>query len=330
MDHNDVVVLGSANADLVIAVDRRPGAGETVLGGDVRVLAGGKGANQAVAAGRLGARVSFIGCVGDDDHGRLLRASLVAAGVDATWLRVGDKPTGTAVVLITPDGDNSIVVSPGANARVSSQDVEAAREVLGSARVLVLQRETDPAVSADAAAITDATGGRVVLSLAPSGPVPQRLLATADPILVNEQEARDVIATHPAYADRTQSAVGADAENGGSGEELARMLLRTGARSVVVTLGAAGAVAADARGAVRVPSPVVEAVDTTGAGDALAGALAYRLAAGDDLTTALRFAVRVAAVSVTRPGAQPSYPSRAELHSPAEPAERTEPAEPAE
>ncbi|HST85520.1 MAG TPA: ribokinase [Kineosporiaceae bacterium] len=321
MNHNDVVVLGSANADLVIAVDRRPDAGETVLGGDVRVLAGGKGANQAVAAGRLGARVSFIGCVGDDDHGRLLRASLVAAGVDVTWLRVGDNPTGTAVVLITPDGDNSIVVSPGANARVSSRDVEAARAVLGSARVLVLQRETDPAVSADAAAITEAAGGRVVLSLAPSGPVPQRLLATADPILVNEQEARDLIATHPAYAAAgAQPALGAGAENGHSGEELARTLLRTGARSVVVTLGAAGAVAADSRGVARVASPVVEAVDTTGAGDALAGALAHRLAAGDDLTTALRFAVRVAAISVTRPGAQPSYPSQAELHSPAEPA----------
>jgi ribokinase len=304
MDHNDVVVLGSANADLVIAVERRPEAGETVLGGDVRVLAGGKGANQAVAAGRLGARVGFIGCIGDDDHGRLLRASLRDAGVDDALLRVGDRPTGTAVVLITPDGDNSIVVCPGANARLSGRDVEAAREVLGRAQVLVLQRETDPAVSADAAAITDAAGGRVVLSLAPSGPVPQRLLATADPILVNEQEARDLIAAHPAFT---------GSENTDSGAELAECLLRTGARSAVVTLGAAGAVAADSRSVVQVPSPVVEAVDTTGAGDALAGALAYRLAAGDDLTTALRFAVRVAAISVTRAGAQPSYPTQTEL-----------------
>ncbi len=311
MDSNDVVVLGSANADLVITVDRRPGAGETVLGGEVRVLAGGKGANQAVAAGRLGARVSFIGCVGDDDHGRLLRESLQDAGVDVTWLRVGDRPTGTAVVLITPDGDNSIVVSPGANARLSGRDIEAARDVLGRARVLVLQRETDPVVSADAAAITDAAGGRVVLSLAPSGPVPQRLLATADPLLVNEQEARDLIAAHPRAS--SSGAICSGGETGSGGSELANALRRTGARSVVVTLGAAGAVAADSRGVVRVASPVVDAVDTTGAGDALAGALAHRLAAGDDLTTALRFAVRVAAISVTRPGAQQSYPVAAEI-----------------
>jgi ribokinase len=296
---SDVMVLGSANADLVIAVERRPTAGETVLGGDLTVVPGGKGANQAVAAGRLGARVGFVGCVGDDDHGRLLRASLQQAGVDVTLLRTGSDPTGTAVVLITPDGENSIVVSPGANGRLTSDDVEAARARLAQARVLVLQRETDPTVSADAAEITAAGGGRVLLSLAPSGPMPSRLLAIADPILVNEQEARDLLA---GSADHTSS-----------GEDLAAAILRTGIRSVVVTLGAEGAVAAGPWGATRVASPVVSAVDTTGAGDALAGALAHRLAAGDDLVEALRFAVRVAAFSVTRPGAQPSYPFAAEL-----------------
>jgi ribokinase len=296
---SDVMVLGSANADLVIAVERRPTAGETVLGGDLTVVPGGKGANQAVAAGRLGARVGFVGCVGDDDHGRLLRASLQQAGVDVTLLRTGSDPTGTAVILITPDGENSIVVSPGANGRLTSDDVEAARARLAQARVLVLQRETDPTVSADAAEITAAGGGRVLLSLAPSGPMPSRLLAIADPILVNEQEARDLLA---GSADHTSS-----------GEDLAAAILRTGIRSVVVTLGAEGAVAAGPWGATRVASPVVSAVDTTGAGDALAGALAHRLAAGDDLVEALRFAVRVAAFSVTRPGAQPSYPFAAEL-----------------
>jgi ribokinase len=296
---SDVMVLGSANADLVIAVERRPTAGETVLGGDLTVVPGGKGANQAVAAGRLGARVGFVGCVGDDDHGRLLRASLQQAGVDVTLLRTGSDPTGTAVILITPDGENSIVVSPGANGRLTSDDVEAARARLAQARVLVLQRETDPTVSADAAEITAAGGGRVLLSLAPSGPMPSRLLAIADPILVNEQEARDLLA---GSADHTSS-----------GEDLAAAILRTGIRSVVVTLGAEGAVAAGPWGDTRVASPVVSAVDTTGAGDALAGALAHRLAAGDDLVEALRFAVRVAAFSVTRPGAQPSYPFAAEL-----------------
>ena len=296
-----VVVVGSANADLVIALDRRPAAGETVLGGDLVVTPGGKGANQAVAAGRLGATVGFVGCVGDDAHGRLIRSSLESAGVDPTGLRTGSAPTGTAVVLVTPDGDNSIVVSPGANAQLGLADVEAERERLTRARVLVLQREVDAEVSAAAAAITDGAGGRVLLSLAPSGPIPRALLLRADPVLVNEQEARDLI----------ESTTG----DGGpsSARELALAVLATGPRSAIVTLGAAGAVAADARGVVIAEAPAVTAVDTTGAGDALAGALAWRLAAGDDLATALPIAVRVAALSVTRAGAQPSYPTVTEL-----------------
>jgi ribokinase len=300
----DVVVVGSANADLVIAVSRRPAAGETVLGGDLVVVPGGKGANQAVAAARLGARVSFVGRIGDDDHGRLLRSSIRAAGVDDALLRTAPSPTGTAVVLVTPDGDNSIVVSPGANGRLDETDLEVSRDVLSRAKVLVLQREISPEISAAAAAITDAGGGRVVLALSPSGPMPQSLLDLADPVMVNEQEAWDLIGTHPATPATPA---------GSGGEQLALAVLATGARSVVVTLGAAGAIAADARGAVRVSSPAVTVVDTTGAGDALTGALAWRLAAGDDLRAALGIAVRVAALSVTRAGAQPSYPSAAEL-----------------
>ncbi len=300
-----VVVVGSANADLVIAVDRRPAAGETVLGGDLVVTPGGKGANQAVAAARLGAAVSFVGCVGDDDHGRLIRSSVRSAGVDPAGLRTGSAPTGTAVVLITPDGDNSIVISPGANGQLSLDDVEAQAERLAGARVLVLQREVDAEVSAAAAAITHQAGGRVLLSLAPSGPVPRALLLQADPVLVNEQEARDLIAAEGLPGPST---AGLEA-----GPELARAVRATGPRSAVVTLGAAGAIAVDDRGLVTAPAPPVSVVDTTGAGDALAGALAWRLAEGDDLATALPIAVRVAALSVTRPGAQPSYPWAGEI-----------------
>lgn len=291
-----IAVVGSANADLVIAVARRPGAGETVLGGDLVVTPGGKGANQAVAAARLGGQVHFVGCVGDDEHGRLLRASLRAAGVNETRLRIGSAPTGTAVVLVTPDGDNSIVVSPGANGQLSGRDIEAAADLLARVGVLVLQREIDPEVSAAAAAITEAGGGRVLLALSPTGPMPQRLLASADPVVVNEQEALDLIG-----------------QSSGAGEDSARALLALGPRSAVVTLGPAGAVAADRNGVVRVEAPSVRAIDTTGAGDALTGALACRLAAGDDLPQALRIAVRVAALSVTRTGAQPSYPTAAEV-----------------
>lgn len=288
-----VVVFGSANADLVVAVSRRPEAGETVIGADIVVTPGGKGANQAVAAARLGARVHFVGCVGDDGHGRLLHSSLHQAGVDVHLLRVTSAPTGSAVVLVTPDGENSIVVSPGANARLGAQDVEAARNVLRAAAVLVLQREVDPAASAAAAAITSAVGGRVMLSLAPSGPVPQALLQLADPVIVNRQEALDLTGRALPACD----------------EDLALAVLALGAPSAVVTLGPDGVVAADPSGVIRVAAPPVRAVDTTGAGDALAGALACRFAAGDDLTTALQIAVRVAAQSVTVGGAQPSYPT---------------------
>jgi ribokinase len=298
-----VVVLGSANADLVVALDRRPLAGETVLGSDLVTMAGGKGANQAVAAARLGTPVSFVGCVGDDDHGRMLRSSLRAAGVDDAFLHIRGVPTGVAIVLLTPDGDNSIVVSSGANATLNHADVETARELLAGAAVLVLQREVDPAVSAAAAAIVDDAGGRVVLALAPSGPVPRRLIALADPLIVNEQEALDLIDSNgrPGTGGKL------------TGEELAEAVRAAGSRSAVVTFGAAGAVAAEPGRVVRVATIEVTAVDTTGAGDALTGALAGRLAAGDDLVTALRLAVRVAAFSVTRAGAQPSYPSAAEL-----------------
>jgi ribokinase len=216
--------------------------------------------------------------------------------VNETRLRIGSAPTGTAVVLVTPDGDNSIVVSPGANGQLSGRDIEAAADLLARVGVLVLQREIDPEVSAAAAAITEAGGGRVLLALSPTGPMPQRLLASADPVVVNEQEALDLIG-----------------QSSGAGEDSARALLALGPRSAVVTLGPAGAVAADRNGVVRVEAPSVRAIDTTGAGDALTGALACRLAAGDDLPQALRIAVRVAALSVTRTGAQPSYPTAAEV-----------------
>jgi len=288
-----VAVVGSANADLVVPVSRRPGAGETVLGGDLRTLPGGKGANQAVAAARLGAAVAFVGRVGHDAHGELLLASLTAAGVDVSGVRRDPAPTGVAVITVTPDGDNSIVVAPGANARVRPDD--ARQPAVAAAAVLLLQREIDPDASLAAARHC---GGLVVLSLAPSGPVPAELLARTDVLVVNEHEAADLLgpggpATTP--------------------ERAAARLRDRGPAAVVVTLGAAGAVAVDAAGTHRAAAPRVVVVDTTGAGDAFTGALGWRLAAGDGLAAALDVAVRVGALAVTRAGAQPSFPDAAEL-----------------
>jgi ribokinase len=273
----DVMVLGSANADLVVEVDRRPAAGETVLGSDTVVLPGGKGANTAVAAGRLGARVGFLGAVGADANGNLLLDSMRSAGVDVSLVRRRDRPTGAAYITVTPDGENSIVVSPGANAALTESDVD-----LGTARVLVVSLEIPIAVVEHAVARAAEAGVRVVLNLSPVATLSAATMSTLDPLVVNEHEAAWLL-DGPADPAR---------------------LLDLGPRSAVVTLGARGAVVAGTGGTHEIPAPRVTPVDTTGAGDAFTGALAVGLAKGDGLPEAAALAVRVAADSVTRPGAQ--------------------------
>ena len=296
-----MVVVGSANADLVVKVVRRPGAGETVLGGELVTLPGGKGANQAVAAARLGASTAFIGRVGQDAHGQLLLDSLRSDGVDVTAVTTGAEPTGVAIIYLTPDGDNSIVVAPGANGTLAPEHVRGT--AVATAEVLLLQREVDPGTSLAAAL---ACGGQVVLNLAPSGPMPAQLLARTDVLVVNQHEAADLLAA----AGLLDPAAPAGPEGPADAAELLRGL---GPAAVVVTLGADGAVAVDASGRYRARSPRVPVVDTTGAGDAFTGALGWRLAAGDDLATALEVAVKVGALTVTRTGAQPSFPTAAEM-----------------
>ena len=282
-----IAVVGSINLDVVVAVERHPAPGETVLGGDRRELPGGKGANQAVAAARLGAEVAFVGRVGPDDAGRRLRDGLAAEGVDVTHVRVDpDAPTGMALIAVDGAGENTIVVSSGANARVGAADVEAARDVLASAVVTLVQHEVSE--EAVAAAIA-AAGGAVVLNPAPARP----LVAAVDVLVPNRGELE-------ALAGRSGDPV-----------ELARALPL--ARAVVVTLGSEGAVIVDGERVERVPAPRVDAVDTTGAGDAFCGALAQALDAGAELAEAARWATRAAAASVTRPGAQGGLPRASEL-----------------
>ncbi|TDD82295.1 PfkB family carbohydrate kinase, partial [Actinomadura rubrisoli] len=163
----EVVVVGSANADLVVAVDRRPGPGETVLGSDLAVHPGGKGANQAVAAARLGGRVGIVGRVGDDPHGDLLRGALGGAGVDLTHLSTTPGPSGVALITVGPDGDNSIIVSPGANARLTPADAAGAREMIAAASVVSFQMEIPLPTIVAAARMASAAGVRVVLNLSP-------------------------------------------------------------------------------------------------------------------------------------------------------------------
>ncbi|MFF7142449.1 ribokinase [Streptomyces nodosus] len=292
----DLLVVGSANADLVVRVERRPAAGETVLGSDLVVHPGGKGANQAVAAARLGARTALLARVGDDGHGELLLRSQRAAGVDTAGVLAGGAPTGVALITVDPSGDNSIVVSPGANARLTPEDVRAASGLLGSSRVVSAQLEI-PLETVVEVVRNLPSGTRFVLNPSPPRPLPAELLAACDPLIVNEHEARVI----------------AGGEPDGSPEDRAAALLALGPRSVVVTLGAQGALVATGETMTRVPSVKVDAVDTTGAGDAFTAALAWRLGTGSPLPEAAAFAARVGAAAVTRPGAQESYPTAAEV-----------------
>ncbi|MFD2417983.1 ribokinase [Amycolatopsis pigmentata] len=285
---HDLLVVGSANVDLVVPADRRPGAGETVLGGDTVVSPGGKGANTAVAAARLGADVALAGAIGDDAYGTILTESLRGAGVHTDLLRTVHRPTGVAYITVTPDGENSILVSTGANAELAPADVEGASS---GAKVVVASLEVPLPTVERAITVAAGAGARTLLNLSPAADVGETVLAAVDVLVVNEHEAAWLL---------------------GSSAEPAR-LLELGPRAAVVTIGARGALVATPSGTVEIAAPKVKAVDTTGAGDAFTGALAAALADAEELETAARRAAEVAAISVTRPGAQPSYPSAQEL-----------------
>ncbi|TQJ53225.1 ribokinase [Streptomyces sp. NBC_00080] len=293
----DLLVVGSANADLVIDVERRPAAGETVLGSDLAVHPGGKGANQAVAAARLGARTALLARVGDDAYGRLLLDSQRAAGVDTAGVLVGGAPTGVALITVDPSGDNSIVVSPGANGRLTPADVRAAAGLLHASRVVSAQLEI-PLETVVEVVRNLAPDSRFVLNPSPPRPLPAEVLAACDPLIVNEHEAKVILG---------EAGVSEDPE------DWARLLLAKGPRSVVVTLGSEGALVASVEGVSRVPSVKVAAVDTTGAGDSFTAALAWRLGTGSSLAEAAAYAARVGAVAVTGRGAQESFPTAQEV-----------------
>jgi ribokinase len=285
-----VVVVGSINEDVELLVARAPKPGETLTAQRTARRPGGKGANQAVAAARAGARVRMIGRIGADPAGARMLEALREEHVDTHAVAaLPGVPTGTAYITVTADGENTIVLERGANARLSPGDVAAEREAFAGAAVMLAQLEvpTD-AVTAAVRAAHDA-GVRTVVTLAPAQAVPDELLAGLDPLLVNEHEAGFLLGDDDVAEDP---------------EECARRLLSLGPRSVVITLGAAGAVVADATGVWRTPAGTVdEVVDTTGAGDAFAGALAAALADGASLADAVAAGMAAGAQAVGRVGA---------------------------
>ena len=298
----DVVIVGSANADLVLTVAQHVSPGETALALGRADHAGGKGLNQAVAAARAGARAAFIAAVGEDEPGRMLRAVVAEAGIDSTRIRTSDEPTGLAVVMVDEDGENSIIVASGANATLILKDDDEA--LVRAAKVLVLQLEVPLDTVQAAAAAAHHAGVRVVLNAAPSRPLPRSLLDSVDVLVVNEHEARAVLA-----ADREPDDTGPDA----TPEALCRRLSEL-VPAVIVTLGAAGALLAETGHApVRVAAPRATVVDTTGAGDTFTGALAAALAGGASLQDAAWFGSCAGSLAVETGGAVPSIPLRAAI-----------------
>jgi ribokinase len=292
----DVFVVGSINQDFVLSVERRPAPGETVTDARLATHNGGKGANQAAAAAILGAGVTFLGRVGDDGFGEPLVRALAERGVDTSLVEeVPDASTGTAFITVTPDGENAITVAPGANRRLTVEDVDAASGKIGEAKVLVAQMEVPPEVVRRAVEVAAANETRALLNLAPPFEVPQALLEKLDPLVLNEHEAAFLLG---------ESVEGIDGALSAASE-----LWNLGPRSVVVTVGKEGAVFSQGESAEHLTAPRVEVVDTTGAGDAFVGALAARLADDAPLEDAVAYAVRAGAAAVTKEGAQGALPT---------------------
>lgn len=293
-----VCVIGSANVDYAVSLPRLPRPGETVSGGTLLVNLGGKGANQAVAARRLGGEVKLVGRVGDDAAGAEIRSRLGEMGIDVAGLvALPGVATGTALIVVDAEGRNQIAVAPGANHRL---DVEGARRdeaAIGWAEVLVCQLETPLPVVGWALERARSLGVVTVLNPAPAQTLPDEMLALVDYLTPNEHEAALLS--------------GCEVTDAESAREAALRLLGRGAGTVVVTLGDKGALVCDGESAAHFPAFPVKAVDTTAAGDAFNGALAVGLAAGGTLDHAIPLANAAAALACTRPGAQASLPDRA-------------------
>jgi len=295
-----IVVVGSSNTDMIIKAHRIPKPGETVIGGEFSIAAGGKGANQAVAAARAGGKVSLVARVGDDMFGQQAVEGFRSDSIDIRHvLQDSDAPSGVALIFVDEGGENSIAVASGANARLTSSDVLAARDLITSADVLVTQLETPLSTVQAAAELAHEANVRVILNPAPAQPLGEEILRHVSVLTPNETEA--------------ELLTGIEVTDDAGAEAAAETLAAMGVGAILITLGPRGAFILDADHRGLVPGFEVEAVDTTAAGDVFNGALAVALGEGRSLAQAARFANAAAALSVTKLGAQPSAPTREEI-----------------
>jgi ribokinase len=301
MPPRHVVVIGSVNMDLVVRTRMLPRPGETVIGRDFAEVPGGKGANQAVAAARLGARTTMIGCVGDDLFGQRLRQSLVSEHVDVRHLAtVAECSSGVAVICVEDSGQNCITVVPGANARLMPDMLQPMSDLIRQADVLLLQLEIPVETVLAAMTLARQHGILTVLDPAPAIQAAPPHLLQVDVLCPNETEA-EVLS-------------GIDVHTEGDAARAARRLQTLGARQVIITMGERGALLCDASGVCEmVPACIINPVDTTAAGDAFAAAVAVQLAEQHDLRQSVRFACAAGAAAASRMGAQPSLPNRRDI-----------------
>ncbi|MCD8093634.1 MAG: ribokinase [Bacteroides sp.] len=297
---NRIVVIGSSNADLVVNTDRAPGGGETVLGNEFTVNHGGKGANQAIAALRIGGSVSFVSKVGNDIFGSQMRRHFEEEGMDVSYVFT-DMSAASGVALITVDSraENRIVVVPGANNNLSKEDIDKARLVVEQSEIIVLQLEIPMVSVRYAVRLATSLGKKMIVNPAPACPLSEELLRDLYLITPNETEAG--ILTGIPVVDKD------------SAQKAATALLQQGVQNVVITLGAKGALVHNSKMSMFIPAYQVKAIDTTAAGDVFNGALAVALSEGRTLPDAASFACAASAISVTRSGAQNSIPFRNEL-----------------
>ncbi|HEY9100591.1 ribokinase [Chitinimonas sp.] len=295
-----VCVLGSLNMDLVMRLPRVPDAGETLIGHQFNTYGGGKGANQAMACAKLGGQAAMMGRVGDDDFGRALHGALQEAGVDTQELKLlKTVETGVAMIMVDDAAQNRIVLAQGANLHILPADIDQRADLIGEARLLICQLEIPLETNRRAIALAHTRGVPVLLNPAPAASLPADMLAQVSYLVPNETEAS--LLTGTTVSDLASAAVAA------------RQLRAMGCRHVLITLGAQGVLIADDKGIRHWPALQVKAVDTTAAGDTFIGGLATGLAEGLTLDEATQLGMCAAAVSVTRPGAQPALPYRQEL-----------------